>query len=67
MNYIAVISNSCMSYMRENKNLTSLKKDINQEFGKGWHVCIYECQNEFDEIQAAQGFGKVVSQYKKRA
>ena len=67
MNYIAIISNNCKSYIREDKKLTKLKKDINQEFGKGWDVCIFECQSEFDEIQAAEGMGKIVAQYKKRA
>lgn len=67
MNYIATISNDCISYIRQNKKLTNLKKDINQEFGKGWSVCIFECQSEFDEIQAADGMGKIVAQYKKRA
>lgn len=62
--YYAIIKSKHMGYTRQSNNPKSLEQSINQEFGKGWKVTIFECNNE-NECRLAHHYheGKVVRDY----
>lgn len=68
MTYVALVSTEFETFSRTAKSLSSLQRKINDEFGKGWRVSIYDCKNEQEERLALQfGEGTLVKRYTKRA